>query len=177
MSHLAIRSEHGGASHRALPLKKWHWCAQKKSLRAVSRIAVFRDQPEPFGCGTRMLVTYPHRGHSYATNPGSSHMGAIVTTSVIGVAHRGHCACSSHVCRGSPGMSGPLNVALNLTTTSIRVGSYHREVQRQNKCELCVIGLDKPGRLWNRRAFSGVEWSEYWPWLNASLRAILRSEH
>jgi hypothetical protein len=138
MSYLAIRSEHDGTSHRALPLKKWH--RRKKIFESSKPDAAFRDQPEPFGCGTRMLVTYPHRGHSYATNPGSSHMGAIVTTSVNGVAHRGHCAGSSRVCRGSPGMSGSLNVALNLTTTSIRVGSYHREVQRQNKCELCVIG-------------------------------------
>ena len=50
-------------------------------------------------------------------------MGAIVTISAIGVAHRGHWARSSRVCCGSRGMRGPWNEALILTTTSVRVGS------------------------------------------------------
>jgi hypothetical protein len=91
------------------------------------------DQLGPSGyaliAGNSTLVTYPHLGHSYATSPGFSPSGAIVTTSSIGaVAHRGHRAWSSRVVHCRCGISRPLIWALSISpqTYNTRQWSWFR---------------------------------------------------
>jgi hypothetical protein len=97
-------------------------CSTFRNCACYSRKTIIGSNSGDCSRSTR-AVPVRNKGHSKATSPGSSHTGAIVTTSVIGAAHLGHCACASPVVCDSPNMGRPLNETLPLTTTSIRVGS------------------------------------------------------
>jgi hypothetical protein len=54
------------------------------ALVGIDRCVINLNQPEwASPAGTSTLVTYPHRGHSYAIKPGSSSTDGMATTSVI----------------------------------------------------------------------------------------------